>query len=690
MGIKYEDANNRPAEYLSSQSESDVELVNKIDGWKQDCEGWVSAWETSQEKWHKMRMRIKKEKNFPFSGCANLRMPTIETKIRKLKAALVNVLMGISPIVQVTPKPTGNWQTAKKIEKFIDHLCMDIANIKNKVIIAIDQALEKGFYLIKPYWKVDITTRQEELKLEDISVQEAQWLFDPNRSKEEIAMAIIKRFDIDMGQRVAKDNIEVIRDAVDKILSGEDNIKIDVQDVLYDAPDIALCSPERVYVPTTSGFDPQGCEYIIHEFLMPLEQVKANAELKGWNKLAADEIELQKGVNLNDKNIDMIKDQREGIERLQEGDSLVRIWECYCYHDINDDGKKEKCVVTIAADFKKILRKITFPLYSGKFPFVKFFYELFDDRWFSHRGIPELIEDIVKEIDINHMQKLDYQTIANSPMFLYRAGQVGKNTTQFLFGQGIPVHGMQSLGDTFAPINKQNPNIEFSYEREQMLLETKVEELIGQVDFTLQSMINKRQPRTLGEVQMQQQNMQQVFSLDADMFRNQFAELINFIYELWCQYGEDNYEFMYFGQMAQGERIKLTKEELQGKYMITIRGNDQNTNPQVRLQKAQMILADTYQALQMGLVSPQAAMNARMRALQELGIENPEEFAIPPQPQQPQPQVRVNARDLTDGEMAQVMQKMGIQPDIQGRAMDSKEEQDELRFDQLERIAKVA
>ena len=691
MAIKYFKQEAQPASYMSSQTSSDDELSNKIQGWKEDVEGWVSTWETDQEKWHKMRMRIKKNKTFPFSGCANLRMPTIETKLRKLKAALVNVLTGISPIVQVTPSPSGNWQSAKKIEKFLDHLCMNVMQIKNKLIIAVDQTLEKGFYILKPYWKVQITTRQEELKLDDISVQEAQWIFDPMRQPEEIAQAIIQKFSVDMGGRVADDNREVILDAVDKLLAGEDEIMIDVQDIIADHPDIALCEPERIYVPTTSGYNPQDCDYIIHEFLMPLEQVKNNVELKGWNKLAADEISMKQSINLTDKNIDSIKDQREGIERLQSGDELVRIWECYCYYDINDDGKKEKCVVTMAADFKHILRKITLPFFSGKVPFIKFFYELIDDRWFSHRGIPELIEDIVKEIDITHMQKLDYQTMANSPMFLYRAGQVGKNTTQFMFGQGLPVHGMQPLQDTFATINKQNPNVEYSYEREQMLLETKVEELIGQVDYSLQSMINKRQPRTANEVGLQQQSMQQIFSLDADMFREQFGELVNFIYDLWCQYGDDQYEFMYFGKNLQkGEKIKLTKEELQGKYVITIRGNDQNTNPQVRLQKAQMILQDTYQALQMGLVSPQAVNNARMRAMQEMDIDGVEEFMIPPEPQPQKADVRVNAKDLTDGEMAQVVQSMGLKPDIQGRELNENNRTEELEFDQLAEVAKLS
>jgi len=702
MSTKYFKQEPQPATYMDSQTDTDKKLALKIQGWKEDSEGWVGTWEDKQDKWHKMRMRHKKTKTFPFSGCANIRMPTIETKLRKIKAAIMNVITGVRPVVQVLPSPSGSWEGAKKVEKFLDHMLMETMQIRNKMIIAIDQMLEKGFYMLKPYWKVEIVPRVETVNIDDLSDEEAQWIFAPERQDEEVVMAVAQKFSIDKSPRVSEENEAATKKAVEEFLAGAEEVEFKVQDVIYDCPDVALCSPERVYVPTTSGYDPQDCEYIIHEFLLPYDTVKANAELKGWNKLAADEIKLKHSVDLTDKTLDITKDEREGIERLQSGNNLVRVWECYCWCDINGDGVKEKAVVTVAPDFTKVLRKISLPFYSGKYPFVKLFYELTDDRWFSHRGIPEIIEDIVKEIDVQHMQKIDYGTIANTPMFTHRAGMIGKNTVQFMFGQSIPVHGMQPLQDTLSPINKHNPNVEFSYKDEQMILEGKIEELLGQVDFNLQSMINKRQPRTLGEVELQQQSMQTVFSLDSSMITEQFGKLANWCWELWCQYGDDNYEFMYFGQDAQpqqqpgqprgkGESIKMSKEELQGKYTITIRGNDQNTNPQVRLQKAQAILADTYQAFQMGLAAPENVINARKRALQELGVSDWEEMVMPQRPPQPPPpppdDIKFKAEDLTDAEKAQALQKRGIQPDVEGRRLNEENRRDELEFDQLEKVS---
>jgi len=690
--------------YKRTKNDTVSYVREKVD----DSTALTSTWEQNNVKWYKMRYRIKKTKTFPFVGCANIRMPTIETKIRKLKAALTNVIFGIRPIIQVIPTPSGQWETAYKIERFLDHLIMDVMDLKAKSIIGIDRSLEKGFYLFKPYWRTDIITRIEEYSIDDLSIKEARQLYSMQTSPDMIAAALIKKFDIDLSNKVAQDNRLAIDGAVSDILSGKTSIKLRVLDVLYDYPDVALAQPERVYVNPDAGYNPQSSDYLVHEFEMDMHQARVNGETKGWDINGIEDIsniysrytssqDFNSG-NRNYKELDTKKDLREGIDRLSRSNKL-KIWEYYGWYDVDGSGELKKCVITIAPEFDKVLRKISLPFYSGKFPFVKLFYELTDDRWFSHRGIPELIEDISKEIDMQHMQKLDQQTMRNTPMYTHRAGMINKNAIQFIFGQSLPVQGMQSLDDIIKPLNNNNPNVEFSYEREQMILETKIEELIGQVDFSLQSLINKRQPRTLGEVQLQNQNMQQVFALDADLFRSAFQDLFNWVWELWCQYGADEYEFAYFG--ANGwEPIKLTKEEIQGKYNIKVRGNDQNTNPQNRLQKAQMVYqsANNEAAIQMGVIKPYHMAAIYDYMYQALEIPDHQKLHEDPgilfqqyqraQGQTPPPPVKLDLEDMTDAEQAQVLAKYGIKPDAQGRALKSAAKVQEKQSEQQsERIA---
>lgn len=665
-----------PTEKTVSYKSDDC--FTQINSKVQDAKNDSTSWATKQAKYNRLRMRIKKSKTFPFVGCSNLRMPTAEIKIKKLKAALTNVIFGIRPIVQAVPSPSGTIETAMKIEKWLDHLLMDKMEIKPECIIAIDQALENGFFIVKPYWKFEVNYRNEEYKLEDLTMEEAMFVFDGNNGVEDIIQFLVEKFEIDMTEKVAMENADELEKVAMAVISGKDNLEFTVQDVLYDAPDIALIEPEKLYVPSTTGFNPQSAQWMCHEYEMPMQQLEMCAKYKGWDIESVNGLKDQ--VNTDSRTLrDYQLDQKEGIDRLQGKNGLVKIWEWYGWYDVNGDGIKEKACITMAPDFKKVMRKIGLPFDNGKWPFVKFYYELTTDRWFSHRGVVEIAEDLIKEIDVQHNMKLDAQTTRNAPMFLYRAGMVNPNLVQMTPNQAIPVRGGQPLNDTVAIVNAHNPNVEYSYEREQMLLEAKVEELIGQIDYTLQSMINKRQPRTLGEVEMQQQAANSVFTLDSDMFRGSFGDLFNFIWDLWCQYGNDQEEFMYFGQNG-WEPIRLSKEEIQGKYRFTVRGNDTNTNPGVKLQKAQQIIqAVTNPALlQMGVITPIQAVNGLKRFFQTLDIEGFEQFInMEPQPQQPPPVgaiIKPKFKEMTEGEQAQVLQSLGINPDIEGKILNRQTE----------------
>lgn len=671
------------------------EIEMKIADAENDC----SIWRVNQDKWHRMRMCIKKTKTFPFTGCANLRLPTVETKLRKAKSSVVKMVTGLRPVVQALPSPSGNISTAMKIEKWMDHLLMDIMQIKHKVVMCVDQTMEKGFYLMKPFWRTDITTRIEEYSFGDLTVQEGIALHDESIPPEAKQAELVKRLEVDMNPLVVEDNEKELRRVMNLVLEGADKVSCTLKDVQYNYPDVALANPEFVYVPSDSKEDPQECRMITHEFLMPYDDVKRNVELKNWSTDAVNNIDAIKS-DFTQSSTEFTKRTREGVNMLNNPSSMVRIWECYMYYDLNGDGYQEKCVFTFAPDFGQTLRKITLATDNGKFPFVKFVNELTDDRWYSHRGIPEMIADLVREIDTQHNQKVDSQSLRNAPMISYRAGVVNPNLIKFAPAQAIPRHDP----DDVLMINNTNLNTDFSYEKEQMILESKIEELIGQVDYSLQSMINRRQPRTAFEVSQQQSSMQQVFSLDADLYIESFSELFNMVWDLWCQYGNDQEEFAYFGENG-WEQIRLTREEIQGKYKLVLRGNDQNFNPQVRQEKANQIMMATLNpvALQMGVVQPQNVYNSYKKFYQTINEPNWQEYVTDPAqmqqmnpPKPPPPPVKMSMENLTPAEAAQVKAAYGIQPDIQGMQMESEQsreekevEQKNVQHDQLAELLKI-
>lgn len=641
------------------------ELFSEVDRCVKDSESEIADWLDKQKRWHKMRMRIKKAKTFPFPGSSNLRMPTADSSIKKAKASVMGRVFGVRPFIQALPTPSGNWDTAQRVEKFLDHLCMDRIGLESIGEILVDQSMEKGFILAKPYWKREIIERKEKIDIRELPVEEVVAVL--TASKEELIPVIFQRFDIDQSDLVYEENLKAVEDAIDKVRAGDEEVSFIFKDVVKNYPDVSIVEPERFKVRANSGWRVEDLQEGTHEFFMPSGEVKRCAEYKGWDlgDLDLDEVK-SKEVDTNLTDIE--KDNREGITRLKE-DNLVRVWETYGWFDIDNDGKDEKCLITSFPDFKQVVRKVLIETLSGEYPFVKFYYELSYNRWYSHRGVIEMTEDIIKEIDVQHNMKIDSQTMRNAPMMLYRPGMVNPNMVRNMPSQAIPVQGVTPFDDAFKVVDFHNPNVEFSYEREQMILETKIQELTGIVDYSLNSMINKRQPRTLGEVEAQASDANRVFSLDVSHYTQAFTKLVQKIYELWCEHGEDEYEFKYFGEQSQGESIKLNREEIQGAYRIVIRGNDSNTNPQLKLQKASQILAAVTNPafIQMGIITPQASANGLKRFLQALDVENWEEI-VNMQPQPPQnTDIKVNFKDLVDGEKAQVLQKKGVQVDAKGR-----------------------
>lgn len=105
---------------------SDEEVMTKYKLAVQMALSDTSVWRNKQDAWNKQRMRIKKNKVFPFEGCSNLKMPTDERHISKKKAKLANRIFGIRPIIQAVPPPSGKMEIAQRIEKFLDHLIMDL------------------------------------------------------------------------------------------------------------------------------------------------------------------------------------------------------------------------------------------------------------------------------------------------------------------------------------------------------------------------------------------------------------------------------------------------------------------------------------------------------------------------------------------------------------------------------------
>ena len=278
-----------------------------------------------------------------------MRLPTIETYIRKAKAALVGIYSNIKPRMQVIPQSDTDLKKANKIERFLDYLADYKMMLLEKLILGCDKMLEKAFFLIKTGWRMDSRTYVEELSLKDISLQDTQALFSTEIPDEVIVKEMIKRLDVDTSETVVEDNLLAVQQAVKELRSGKADIKITLKDELYNAPAAYVCDPGSVYVPSDAGIDVQDLRWICHEYYEPIEVLQQRADEDIYDKKAVDEIVSAKDMSKfnsqtiskdQDKVDEATKSEREGIDRVNNPSHLVKIWEVYRYYN-PEKGKPE-------------------------------------------------------------------------------------------------------------------------------------------------------------------------------------------------------------------------------------------------------------------------------------------------------------------------------------------------------------
>jgi hypothetical protein len=674
---------------VAKQSESDTKIFNDIHTMITDAQEQRGAWNTKRDTYYRMRMRVRKDKSFPFPGSSNLRLPTLEKYIVKAKAALIGLIWSVRPKLTVIPTPSGSPDAAVKLEYYVDWLIDHVLKPLKKLLILVDKVKQDGWGFIEVTWKMEDEKRKFSINLDELPSEVTSLIFSADPAlQESLPQTLAKIFDIDMSETVRAQNTESILKAVEALSKGEKSVKLTIADETYNNVEWSVHDPQFVHVPADSFLDPQQARLLAVEIYEPFDVVRKKAREGVYDQSAFDTIDALRHVDPSTMNnspgsifrtTDATKDMREGIERLNGPSRNIKIYRTYAWYDSDGDGIEERNVFILAPEFKTILKQFPFPYHHNKWPITRFDAEVTDDRWYSVRGYPELLEDIVKEIDTQHNQKIDQQTIRNAPMFTFRSGVVNPRLVKFIPGQGIPVPGTVPLNDAIQMMNNTNTNAEYSYRDEEMLLKSEIQELVGQVDFGLQSQINRREPRTAMEVGAQQQSVQTVFGLDVMLFSDSLSEVLLQTVQLLQQYLPEE---TYFSVVGEGQTIRLTREEIQGEYHVRVRGNDMSLNPAQRVSQAiqRIQFLSNPLAMQMGIVQPANLFYLYKRYLQDSGEYAWQQMiSQPPPPPQPGPppaitQVKTNFVDLTDAEKAQVLASGGIEPDPQGRALAKQQE----------------
>jgi len=562
-------------------SEDRTQFITDLKEAIEEAETARETWKSRQDRWYKKRYGIRPKKTFPWPGCSNLHLPLTDKTIRKLKPAYVGLVSGVKPVCTFEPVGPEDVPETYQHEAFFDWLLRVKMKIFKPTVALIDKMLEKGFSIAKVIWAYEGRPYTETITISELPRVLQEYINHPMTTDIDIMDILFAKLNLN---REDPDDYKKVAKAVAEFRIGKDEIKIQLEDV-YDSPKLLVRDARNIVVPADTT-DLEKASWICDKSIwVTPNELRIAAKNGKYNSSVVEEIiEKKKGTKLNQSKTNKVADTLETVMEQKEGvyqysdSELINLWEIYCYWAKSEKGIAQKCVFTICPDYEEPLRFIPFPYDHGEWPFVKIPFEYNNERYYSPRGIPEMIDPLQTALVVQHNQKIDRQTISNAPWIKYIPGLISPQNAKFIPGQATPVPRMDAI-DVI-----KIPEYQFSFEREEQILKTWAEQYMGDPDFGQASQL---QPitgaRTKYEVQSIQSLQAQIHSLDARIFQDAMSKIYKQIWALWWQFGPDTIWTRVTGQ----PRPKaVTKEDIKGQFDIIPNGKVSNTNPVLEAQKA--------------------------------------------------------------------------------------------------------
>ena len=544
-----------------------------------------SDFDLKSSQWYRRRYQLEDQNpTYPFVGSSNITMPLIDLQIDKAKPPLMN-LYAIDPIVSFKPQVPAQADAALSAEHVMQWLLTTrMECFEDNMEIGIDHMKQYGFVVFKTIYEyesaiVTETVTQAQLSEEDRQiVAEALTLRvqNPEAAEEvdqQLSLYVKTKFGLDPEDDVDRKAMQQI---LDFFSSSKDSITIKRNVVGKHQPYVYPVEPQFLYV-QRGAKTIESAERVTEIKFMTENDLRIRGKNNFYDPKEVERAirELEDKPNTGDQTtmaqtLNVERSRREGVTlESTEHDDMIQVNETFCMYDIDGDGIKERCLLIWQPDTKAVFQFVEHPYAHGQWPLVQIKNELTGDRYLDARGIPEILDHIDREITQNHRAKVNRMMIANSPTFKYRLGSnLNPNNINWIPGQFYPVMNM----DDFEPVTM--PNLDFSFDKEEAVLNTWVERRLGSVEAALTNPEQISEARTRAEIEAVSAIGQQSLSLSIRRWQRGMKKVYKQIWDLWMQYGPEEV-FITMGPGLQ----KITKHQISGDMDIVPMGTIGNSNP---------------------------------------------------------------------------------------------------------------
>lgn len=557
-------------------NEDHKEFVTRLSSSITDERNNRTFWDNQVDRYTQLRYGIRSVKNFPWKNCANYMMPLIDTDIGRVKPSYVN-LTNVTPIVNFEPYGPEDIEPARKREFLFDWRMRTKVNYFEQYVMGIDMMLLQGAVVFKTNWKFSTRKFYKRVDLRELPEQVLQVLYDPRMDDNYLYRIIVEEFLIDDSFEENKKEIEkVIKD----FREGKSEFEMTLVEASEDRPELTACSiRDDVTFPvdTCNLNDARFIDYTFtksqNDILMAIKDGRyenfSEEEIMAWSNSVP---ETKRG-------------RRQQMTMNNRKDEMVWLHETCVWFDIDGDGIEERCIVTWPdANPTMILRFIELPYDHAQWPYVLVKREFNGPGVFESRGYGALGEDFQNAITTFVNQSVDNGTIVNTPRTKYKRGSIA-NIRNIRYVPGEALEILTNLDDVKIE-QGGNSSQAFLFQSAQYF-KSWADQRTGNLTAGLTSPNNnpgsgQQGTKTAKEIGLVEQIGSEVQSLDLQVFQNQMANVYYQIDSLYEQFGSDEEEILITGEKP----IKVSRQEIQGKFNIVPNGKLDNSNPQLRATKA--------------------------------------------------------------------------------------------------------
>jgi len=533
-------------------------------------------WDTQVDKYIKLRYGIRDIKTFPWKNCANYMMPLIDTDISRAKPSYIN-LVNVTPIVNFEPYGPEDIEPARKREFLFDWRMRTKVNYFEQYVIGVDMALLQGAVVFKTGWKFQTRKFYKRIELENLPEEVLSALYDPRMDDNYLYRIIVEEFMVDDQFEENKKEIERV---IKEFRDGKSEFDLTLVEASEDRAEMTACSIRddiTFPVDTCNLNDARFIDYIFtrsqNDILMAMRDGR-------YEEYSEDEIaQWAKGTPQQKGN------RRQPTPTPNKKDEAIWLHETCVWFDIDGDGIEERCIVTWPeANPSNILRFIELPYDHGQWPYVLVKRELNGPGAFESRGYGALGEDFQNAITTFVNQSVDNGTIVNTPRTKYKRGSIA-NIRNIRYVPGEALEVLTNLDDVKVE-QGGNSSQAFLFQSAQYF-KSWSDQRTGNLTSGLTSPNNQsgsgiQGTKTAKEVGLVEQIQSEVQSLDLQVWQNQMANVYYQIDSLYEQFGNDDEEILITGEQP----MRISRQEIQGKFNIVPNGKLDNSNPQLRAAKA--------------------------------------------------------------------------------------------------------